>query len=351
MPHKAMLQRKTNSMQTIDQAVDNYLTTLTTEGKSPHYVDWLRQRLKDFCKHLQELHENDILVEQVSLDDARSYIKALMERKVKYPHHANRHPMLVGLSPSTINGHARAIRSFGTFLLEEGYTEENIFDGLKPPKVPKVLIEPLGEAEIRRMLMTIPRNTAEGFRAYAILLLLLDTGIRLSEMMNLQVEDIDFSGGVFKVMGKGAKEREVPLGATASRALMRYLEMARPAPAAPASRIVFLTMGGQPITQQSVAQIMRRVAKRAGLKRLYPHLLRHTFAVRYLINGGDAFSLQKILGHESLDMTRRYVELANTDIKDKHQRFSPVDNLGISDSGRGRPRNKPRDDFTFTQKR
>ena len=157
-------------------------------------------------------------------------------------------------------------------------------------------------------------------------------------MLNLKVNDIDFAEGIFKVMGKGAKEREVPLGTTARRAIIRYIETARPRPLNVNTDTLFLTMDGSPITQQSVAQVLKRIAKRVRLKHLYPHLLRHTFAVRYLVNGGDAFSLQKILGHESLDMTRRYVELANTDIKKKHQQFSPVDNLNLSESRRGRPR-------------
>jgi site-specific recombinase XerD len=153
-------------------------------------------------------------------------------------------------------------------------------------------------------------------------------------MLALKIEDIDFTENVFKVMGKGSKEREIPLGATVRRAIIRYIETARPAPLNANTTNLFLTMDGRPITQQTVAQIFRRIAKRAHLKHLYPHLLRHTFAVRFLINKGDAFSLQKILGHESLDMTRRYVELANTDIKKLHIQASPVDNLNLPDAGR-----------------
>lgn len=116
---------------------------------------------------------------------------------------------------------------------------------------------------------------------------------------------------------------------TAQKGMIRYLEMARPQPINPNVHNVFLTMDGHSITQQTVAQVLHRSAYRVRLKHLYPHLLPHTFAVRYLVNGDDAFSLQKILGHESLDMTRRYVKLANTDVKKKHQASCPVQMLQL----------------------
>jgi len=325
-------------MVTLQQAIQNYVTTLTTEGKSPTYTGWLNRRLRDFNTFLEKERHKTIFLQDLSVDEARAFIKWLMDKPIKYTNHINRIPLPENLAASTVHGYARAIRSFGTFLMEEGYTEENVFLALKPPKLPKKIIEPLSEDEIRRILTVIPRDTIEGLRNYAIFLLLLDTGIRLSEMLTLKLEAIDFGEGVFKVMGKGAKEREVPLGSTAQRALIRYIELARPQPLNPNNPFVFLNMEGTQGTQQMVAQMLKRVAKRAHLKHLYPHLLRHTFAVRYLMNGGDAFSLQKILGHESLDMTRRYVELANTDIKKKHLVFSPVDNLNLAETGRGRPR-------------
>jgi site-specific recombinase XerD len=330
-------------MITLERAIELYITTKTAEGLSIHYTSWLERRLKDFLKFNQGISPEDESLGRVTLNTARVFISSLLQKKVKYEHHSRRQPQAEGLALNTIHGYARGIRSFGTFLFEEGYTETNIFEDLKPPKVPRKIIQPLAEEEIRRILATFPHDTAEGMRNYAFFLLLLDTGIRLSEMLKLNIEDMNFSEGIFKVMGKGSKERELPIGITAQRAVIRYIEMARPVPINPNLHNVFLTADGHAITQQTVAQVLRRIAHRVRLKHLYPHLLRHTFAVRYLVNGGDAFSLQKILGHESLDMTRRYVELANTDIKKKHQQFSPVDNLNLSEATRGRPRRQVRE--------
>jgi site-specific recombinase XerD len=103
---------------------------------------------------------------------------------------------------------------------------------------------------------------------------------------------------------------------------------------------MFLNMAGDPITKDAVEKLMQRLSRRASIPRLHPHLLRHTFAVRYLMNGGDVFTLQKILGHASLEMTRKYIALASGDVKEKHRQYSPVDNLGVIEKKRGRPRRR-----------
>lgn len=170
------------------------------------------------------------------------------------------------------------------------------------------------------------------------MLLFLDSGVRLSELINLRISQIDFAVGQFKVFGKGGKERIVPMGVAARRVIIRYKDPIRPQPVNPNEDRIFLTMAGQPISKDSVEELIQRLACKANIPRLHPHLLRHSFAVRYLINGGDVFTLQKILGHSTLDMTRRYVTLANSDVKDKHRQYSPIDNLGLTEHRRGRPR-------------
>ena len=119
---------------------------------------------------------------------------------------------------TTVHGYARSSRTFASWLEREGYTNDNIFEDLQPPKLPQILIEPLAEDEIRKILLLIPQDTSEGVRSYAVELLFLDSGIRLSELINLRISQIDFAMGQFKVFGKGAKERIVPMGVAAQRA-------------------------------------------------------------------------------------------------------------------------------------
>ena len=137
---------------------------------------------------------------------------------------------------------------------------------------------------------------------------------------------------MLKVLGKGNKERLIPIGKNVQRLLWRYISRYRPEPVMPNSDLLFLTMDGRPLTKDRVDKIMTYYGRKAGLAgvRCSPHTLRHTAAVSFLRNGGDVFSLQRILGHASLEMTRRYCELADIDIKKAHTTASPVDNLRLA---------------------
>ena len=143
-------------------------------------------------------------------------------------------------------------------------------------------------------------------------------------MNNVNLED-----GMVKVLGKGSKERMVPIGAKVHRTLWKYLQRYRSQPANPLCPTLFLTAAGNPITTDRLRTIIEKYARKAGIEgvRCSPHTFRHTFAISYLRNGGDVFSLQRILGHSSLEIVRIYVNYAEADIKACHRRFSPADNL------------------------
>jgi site-specific recombinase XerD len=160
-------------------------------------------------------------------------------------------------------------------------------------------------------------------------MLLLDTGLRIGELVNLKIDDVNMSGGLLKVMGKGKKERIVPVGNNAQRVLQRYLFRHRPKPARLGIENVFLSVHGTPLTENGIKLMFTRLAKRSRVHRLHAHLCRHTFVTRYLINGGDVFTLQQILGHSTLEMVRHYVNLASNHVAMQHQRFSPLDRLNL----------------------
>jgi site-specific recombinase XerD len=328
-------------MITLQKATDFYLATLATEGKSPRYIDWLQTRLKYFNQYIQEVYGKDFKLQDLTVAHGRNYLRSLIERNKRYLGHPMHRVEEGKLKLQYIHGLGRAIRSFSTWAYEEGYLDENVMRRLKLPKLPNTFPEPLSEEEIQRVLKACLDDTDERLRNFAILMLFLDTGIRLDELVNLKLSKIDFAIGEMAVFGKGSKERKVPIGTQAKKALMDYVTIQRPDPLNPQHEDqVFLNADGYPITRGAVEKVFQRVKKAAGVPKFHPHACRHTFSVRYLMNGGDAFSLQKILGHTTLEMTRRYVNLASGDVKDKHRRFSPMDNLGFRVHGRGRPKMK-----------
>lgn len=170
-----------------------------------------------------------------------------------------------------------------------------------------------------------------------MILMLLDTGLRVSELVGLRLSDISVEDGLVKVLGKGQKERLVPIGKRVQRHLWRYIMHCRPQPSGSNLDLVFLTQEGRQLTKDRMDKITSGYGGKAGITgfRCSPHTLRHTAAIHFLRNGGDVFALQRMLGHSSLEMTRRYCELADLDLKRAHHTASPVDNLGLILKGRG----------------
>ena len=190
-------------------------------------------------------------------------------------------------------------------------------------------MEILTEDEIKAILAAIDRDTAGGGRNYAIVWTLLDTGLRCSELTGLGFGDAHLEEGYLRVLGKGNKERVAPIGVNSQRILLRYRDHFRPNPDVPGISNFFLSLDGQPLSPNSILQILHRIGRRAKVTRLHPHLLRHTFATRYLINGGDVFTLQRILGHTTLTMVNHYVQLASDHVMVQYRRFSPMDAMGL----------------------
>ena len=178
-----------------------------------------------------------------------------------------------------------------------GYLDENVMRRLKLPQLPKTLPEPLTEEEIHRVLTVSLDQTYERLRNFSIMMLFFDTGVRLDELVNLKLSRVDFTIGEMTISGKGNKERKVPIGLQAKKALLDYITIERPEPVNPQDEDrVYLNSEGFPITHELVEKLFQRVKHKAEIDKLHPHACRHTFAVRYLVHGGDAFSLKKSWG-------------------------------------------------------
>ena len=319
---------------TIKTLIELFLTTKSTEGRSARTIGWYREKLGPFERYLSNGHE--AALPDLDLERARAFVTALQERDQRFADHPYREPLKGGLSPFTIHGYVRAIRAFSAWLAEEEFLPRDPLTKLKRPKVGEPMIEILSEQEIADIFGSINPNTFNGARIFAIALLLLDTGIRASELCGLTLESTHLNQDFVKVLGKGSKERIVPFGSTTKKALIRYITTWRPEPELPMTDNLFLTPYGAPMTYGALRQSIKRAGIKVGVPRLRPHLFRHTFAVRYLMNGGDVMTLKLLLGHSTLDVTQMYMHLAEAHIQVQYSKFSPVDRLGISRKRRSR---------------
>jgi site-specific recombinase XerD len=308
---------------TLQDALVAYKTYANAEGQSPNTVSWVVSSVRYFVDFLgPEKHEINL----ITGDDLRRFIIMLRD-KPKFANHPYNKQQKVALSPQSIETYYRGIRAFFGFLNREEFTTNNVMAKVKAPKVPDIVIPTFSEKEIVKLLAQPNKGTNQGFRDYCMLLTLIDTGIRLSELANLKVEDIDYEQNMFRVMGKGQKERFVPFGRRVAKALLKYQLKSRPEPIG--TDKFWLRHDGRPLLSKRIQKLICAYGQKAGLKRCYAHKLRHTSSVMYLRNGGDVFSLQKKLGHRSLVMTRHYANLADSDIRAQHLRYGVADRLDM----------------------
>ncbi len=310
-----------------EDLIQNHMYCLTAEGRSQKTIDWYAANLKRFLRFLKS-NNMSASVKDIGVTQGRQFIHHLQSEVVRWEDSPNISDS-GRLSPFSVQGYVRTIKAFWSWLLEEDYIQENPIARLKLPRVPHKVIVTFTPEQIQALIHSLDRRTPTGFRNYTIILLLLDTGIRLSELTNLEIDDIDFGQSRMIINGKGNRERIVPFGIQVRRALWRYTRDYQPHPASPKKKHFFLSEAGFPLRPRSVQSIIMRTGRKANITgvRCSPHTLRHTFAKMYLLEGGDIFSLQRILGHSSLEMVKAYLNLASSDVAQQHRRFSPIDNM------------------------
>lgn len=315
---------------TFPTLLDYYFSSKKAKGCSSKTLVAIRSVLDRFKRFLEK-RGHSLKLSDLAIEDARAYVASLQGKITKYDGHKFNHPLPnAEYSPQTIHSHVRILRTFSNWIRDEGYTRQPIFARLELPKLPQLKIAVLAPNEINQILTSINPGTFIGARLMAMVLVMLDTGIRAGELVGMLLSNVDWDRGVIKVFGKGSKERFVPIGATAKQTLLRYVQTFRPKPAQPEIDHVFLSVDGYPLTVNAVVHIMTRLANSSGIQRLHAHLLRHTSGVQYLVNGGDTKSLQMYLGHASPDMTNHYEQLTTEHMMAQHRKFSPVDALGVS---------------------
>lgn len=248
------------------------------------------------------------------------------------------------LTSHCVNTYLRAIRAAWNRWKAEGLVESSPFEVVRLPRVTRKVMPTLSPAQLKAFFGAIDTKTPEGLRDYVLLNFYLDTTCRLSEVTNLEMENLDIQARRAKVMGKGRRERFVFFGTNVQKALWKYVSRYRPEPQLPVFRNVFLTHDGRPLSKNRVEAIVKKYALKANITgvRISPHTLRHTACLMWIKNGGDLFSLQAMTGHSSIETTRGYVNLDTEDVQQAHRRYSPVDYLQFAkqEKGPARPSNK-----------
>jgi integrase/recombinase XerD len=282
----------------LDDPVERFLDHLTVErGLSRHTVEAYRRDLRRYGRFLRKRGVEDPTGAGES--DIEAFLADLSESEY-VPGRRYR--------ASSIARTLAAVRSLHRFLLQEGDVGTDPAEGVARPKVPRTLPKPLSVDEVGALVAAPGEDGVVALRDRALLETLYGAGLRISELVGLDVDDVDIEEGSVRAVGKGSKERVVPLGRYGVRALDRYLVRARPMLAATGSGpALFLNQRGGRLTRQGCTNIIKAAARRAGLrKRVTPHVLRHSFATHLLEGGADVRVVQELLGHASLSTTQIY---------------------------------------------
>ncbi|MEW6059445.1 MAG: site-specific tyrosine recombinase XerD [Actinomycetota bacterium] len=218
-----------------------------------------------------------------------------------------------------------SVRSFHRFLMREGETSRNPAVLVPRPRLPRALPRPISSEEVARMAAAPDAGTAAGLRDQAVIETLYGAGLRVSELVGLDVDDIDVEEGSVRVFGKGEKERDVPLGRYARDAVRAYLTRGRPDLATSRSRAaLFLNQRGGRLTRQGCSGIVAAQGRRAGIKkRVTPHTLRHSFATHLLEGGADVRVVQELLGHASVATTQVYTLVTREHLREVYYTTHP----------------------------
>ena len=279
---------------TMEMLAKEFVFDCRARELAPRTIRNYEKQIGYFTRYLEEVHHVNTLEELLPIH-IKQYVVMLSGKRKK---------------PAYINDLLKAVKCLCAYAYGEGYTEELITKRVKNVKEPKTLIHTFSNDEIKKMIFYYDGKTYLDVRNRMMLMILFDTGIRVSEIINMKPEQI--REGYFVIYGKGRKERVVPQNPAVSKWMMKYDKVrADYFEFRYADDYYFLSKNGKKLTTEAVAKFMKKAAKDIGvnsLVRVSPHTCRHTFAHQELKNGIDLFSLSRVLGHENITITQRYLE-------------------------------------------
>lgn len=295
--------------QGIDSVIDEYLSYIKAERQLSGNT--LEAYARDLRKFAQFLDGRGVkTVDAVSQGDVAEFMVTLHED---------------GLSSRSVARHLVSLRNWTKFMMRERHIQEDPVAPITSPKLWRKLPEFLTHEDVDRLLAAPSQETQQGLRDAAMLELLYSTGLRISELIQLQLADINLNLGYVRTHGKGSKERLIPMGRPAQALLQRYLSESRPQyTRGIPSDFIFLSREGEPMTRQAFWKIIKKYAITAGIRaNITPHKLRHSFATHLLERGANLRAVQLMLGHADISTTQIYTHVTTERLKEIHDDFHP----------------------------
>jgi len=299
-----------SSTGSLEQFLHDYLTELRIERNlADNSLEAYSRDIKSFLRFIADEGVTDLA--DVTIDHAREFFMELSK---------------AGLNAASLARYHSSLKGFFSYLVVSEYIKKSPVARLKPPKLSRKLPEVLSPSEIDEIISKIDISTPAGLRDRAIIEVLYACGIRVSELTGMKKSDLFFEEEMIRVFGKGSKERFVPIGSSAIKALTEYLVHGRPLIARPASgTVLFLNAKrGGGLSRVAVWMMIKEYAGLAGIvKRVYPHIFRHSFATHLIEGGANIRAVQEMLGHTDISVTQIYTHIDISYIRDVVNRFHP----------------------------
>ena len=293
-----------------ENATDLFLRDAKLRNLSIHTIKFYRVHL-DIFRELLEKARVPSAPANITQDAIKNHVILAM--------------MDAGQKETSINCVLRAARALFNFLVNEGYLGRSPMKKMNLVRQKKTVIATFTSDQVRVILDQPDQKTFVGVRDHTLMMLLFETGVRIRELVEIELPHINWQDGVIRVDGKGNKQRLVPFQGVMRRQLAKYLQLRGGLDTV----ALFVTIDNEPVSIRSIQDQIAMYGRRAGIKdvRCSPHTFRHTFAKMSVQNGADVFALQAVLGHASLDQVRTYVNLFSNEVRDKHRKFSPIEKL------------------------
>ncbi|MBP1080781.1 tyrosine-type recombinase/integrase [Bacillus capparidis] len=311
---------------TLDEALEAFIKAKEAEGVRPRTIHDYRKHIQYLKMFLKECNYDISDINELTAKVIREYIIYMKQTKMAYKGIENREKEVAGLSVNTINIRLRTLKTMCNFWFREQIIGTNPISNIKQVKDDEhTEVQGLNDEELNKLLGYFNTREYAQWRDKVLILLLLDTGMRINEAVNLKLVHIDFKLLTIHIpseISKNRKGRDVPITREVAKLLQElhnetsnYFHECD---------YVFYNAYGEVFTAEAFRRRLNRIKKRIGFKKLHPHMFRHTFCRNFILNGGDIFTLQKIVDHADIKTTRNYLQMEKEHINQQHNKYSPV---------------------------